>query len=163
MSVDLFLIVKAWQSQCLKLHVMNQLSREQHTSPITLLKPYELHLMARSPALSHTISPLFSLLCFDCWVVRSGPNWLIYSTINWSRAVWLIKTCNRLQGERKGRGGWGTAAIQMTLLDISLSGQIYNLWDDAFSLYCFFCWYTVNFVMLLAFQHLHSLTSSANG
>lgn len=107
MSVDLFLIVKAWQSQCLKLHVMNQLSREQHTSPITLLKPYELHLMARSPALSHTISPLFSLLCFYCWVVRSGPNWLIYSTINWSRAVWLIKTCNRLQGERKGRGGLG--------------------------------------------------------
>lgn len=60
--------------------------------------------MARSPALSHTIGPLLSLLPFYCWVLRSGPNWLIYSTINWSRAVWLIKTCNRLQGERKGRG-----------------------------------------------------------
>lgn len=60
--------------------------------------------MSRSPALSHTIGPLLSLLPFYCWVLRSGPNWLIYSTINWSRAVWLIKTCNRLQGERKGRG-----------------------------------------------------------
>lgn len=44
-SVDLFGVVT--QSPCLKLHVMNQLSQEQHTSPISLLKkPYEFHLTA---------------------------------------------------------------------------------------------------------------------
>lgn len=96
-------LVSGCNAQCHKLHVMNQLSQEQHTGPFTPMKPYELHLMAHSPVLSHTISPLFSLLCFYCWV-RSGPNWLIYSTINWSRAVWLIKTCNRLQGGKRRRG-----------------------------------------------------------
>lgn len=58
----------------------------------------------------------------------SEPNWLIYSRINWSPAVLLIKTCNHLQGGKE-TGGWGcaaAAAVPMTLLDVSLSSQIYN-------------------------------------
>lgn len=36
----------------------------------------------------------------------SEPNWLIYSRINWSPAVLLIKTCNHLQGRKEmGVGG----------------------------------------------------------
>lgn len=59
----------------------------------------------------------------------SEPNWLIYSRINWSPAVLLIKTCNHLQGRKEMRVGGcaaATAAIRMTLLDVSLSSQIYN-------------------------------------
>lgn len=125
------------QSQCLKLQVMDQLSQEQHTSPITLPKPYVLHLMALSPGPSHTISPGVSLLCFYCWLPRSKPNWLIYSTINWSRAVWLIKTCNRLQRERRRRGVGCSAANKMTLLDCPARSR---RWGEAFDLYFFICW-----------------------
>lgn len=89
------------QSQCLKLHVMNHHTHQSHYPPEASWAPPN-----GSPPcpISHTISPLFCLLCFYCWALRSGPNGLIYSTINWSRAVCLIKTCNRLQGRRRRRG-----------------------------------------------------------
>lgn len=55
---------------------------------------------------SHVLTLLFSLLCFYCGMVMSEPNWLIYSRINWSPAVLLIKTCNHLQGRKEmGVGG----------------------------------------------------------
>lgn len=74
--------------------------------------------------LSHIIIILFLRLCFYCEMVMSEPNWLIYFRINWSPAVLLIKTCNHLQGRKEIGGGAGVAtAIQMTLLDIWLSGQ----------------------------------------
>lgn len=75
-------------------------------------------------SLSHIITLLFSLLCFYCEMVMSQPNWLIYSRINWSLAVLLIKTCNHLQGRKEI--GW-VGAVQMAVLDVCLSSQIYNL------------------------------------
>lgn len=56
----------------------------------------------------------------------SKPNWLIYSRINWSPAVLLIKTCNHLQGRKEMGVGVTAAAIPTTLLDVSKSSQIYN-------------------------------------